>query len=393
MPSSRLVFSAESVTNGQSDKLCDIIVDTILDQVLAEDRFARVDLEAMAAPGLVFLAGELSTNAYVDLTGTVRQVLNDIGYNDPVLQFCSRSIAVLNIMQEQSEEVGLAVDRRGAGNQGIAIGYATNEGIKAGMECDLMPAPIFIAHQLARRLCEIRQAGEVPGLHPDGQVQTTFMYEDNVPIRLLNATVSAHHVADVNVAQLREAIMEKAIKPTLGALGNVDYASAELLVNHAGPFTHGGPEVDVGMSGRMTVSDLYGTAVPYGGKSLSGKDPTKTDRAATYMARHIAKSLVAAQIADRCEVRLAYLFGREQPISVQVNTFGTAFKGADKDIAAAIRKVFDLSTAGIVEHLDLQRVKYAPICCYGHIGRPDVPWEEVTHTDELRAALDDAMKE
>jgi len=214
-----------------------------------------------------------------------------------------------------------------------------------------------------------------------------------VPIRLLNATVSAHHVADVNVKQLREAIMEKAIKPTLGALGNVDYANAELLVNHAGPFTHGGPEVDVGMSGRMTVSDLYGTAVPYGGKSLSGKDPTKTDRAATYMARHIAKSLVAAQIADRCEVRLAYLFGREQPISVQVNTFGTAFKGADKDIAAAIRKVFDLSTAGIVEHLDLQRVKYAPICCYGHIGRPDVPWEEVTHTDELRAALDDAMKE
>jgi len=392
MPSRTLVFSAESVTKGHPDKLCDIIVDTILDNVMAEDRFARVDLEAMAAPGLVLVSGELSTKTYVDITGTVRDVLTQVGYSDPTLSFCARSIAVLNILQEQSEEVALAVDKRGAGNQCITIGYATNETADLGINTELMPLPIFTANQMAHRLCNARENAEIEHLYPDGQVQVTFMYEDNVPVRLLNATLSAHHRGEIDDAKLQDALTEIVFKPTLAQLNGIDVKDAELLINHAGPFTRGGPEVDVGISGRNTVSDLYGTAVPCGGKALAGKDPTKTDRAAIYMARHVAKSVVAADLADRCEIRLVYLFGRERPLSVQVNTFGTGRKGTDKELASAIRHVFDLTTAGIVEHLDLRRVKYAPICCFGHVGRTDVPWEEVTHTDELNAALAEKTK-
>lgn len=392
MPSRSLVFSAESVTNGHSDKLCDLIVDTILDNVLEQDRFARADLCATAAPGLVLVSGQLSTKGYVDITGTVRGVLKNAGYNDPNLHFCAQSIAVLNILQEQSKEVALTVDKRGAGNQGITIGYATNETKSVGIDTNLMPLPIFTAHSLVHRVTQARENNEVEGLHPDGQVQVTFLYEDGIPTKLLNATVSAHHGQEIEINRFREAIMEVVMKPVIASLGEVKTDEAELLVNFAGPFTLGGPETDVGMNGRTTVTDLYGTAVPCGGKALSGKDPTKTDRASTYMARHVAKSIVAADLADRCEVRLAYLFGREEPLSIQVNTFNTAKMGSDKDIATAIRAVFDTTTAGIVEHLDLWNVRYAPICCFGHVGRSDVPWEEVTHTEELKTALEKAIK-
>jgi S-adenosylmethionine synthetase len=391
MPSRKLVRSAESVTAGQSDKLCDIIVDTILDNVLASDRFARVDLDAMAAPGLVLVAGELSTKAYVDITGTVRRVLEEIGYDNTALRFCARSIAVLNILQEQSEEIALAVDRRGAGNQGILIGYATNETAKVNIDTELMPLPIFVAHRLAERLTKVRATGEARGLYPDGQIQSTFLHEESTPIRLLNATICAHHDPAFD-KDVREVVMEMVLKPTIAELGDVAVDEAELLVNPAGPFTRGGPDADVGMSGRMTATDLYGAAAPCGDLSLSGKDPTKTDRAATYMARHLAKNVVAADLADRCEVCLAYLFGRPDPISIQVNTFATGKLGLDKDLAAALRKVFDLSTAGIVEHLDLWRVAYAPLCCYGHVGRIGAPWEEVTHGAEIRTAIEDVMK-
>ncbi len=391
MPSRKLVRSAESVTAGQPDKLCDIIVDTILDSVLSRDRFARVDVDATAAPGLVLVAGELSTKAYVDITGTVRQVLTDVGYDNPALPFCARSIAVLNILQEQSEEIALAVDRRGAGNQGILIGYATNETEKVKVPTELMPLPIVMAHRLADRLTKVRHTGEVAGLHPDGQIQVTFLHEEAVPVRLLNATVCAHHDPQHD-RTVREAVMEMVVKPVVAELGEVDTSEAELLVNPAGPFTRGGPDADVGMSGRLTVHDLYGTAVPCGSRSLSGKDPTKTDRAATYMARHLAKNVVAGGLADRCEVCLAYLFGRPDPLSVQVNTFGTGKIGLDKDLAAALREVFDLSTAGIVEHLDLWHVSYAPLCCYGHVGHVGAPWEGTTHGDEIRAAIEDVMK-
>lgn len=386
MPSNRLVFSAESLMCGHPSKLCDLVVDTILDRVLAEDRFARSDLQAVAAPGLVLVCGELSTNTYIDITGTVREVLVDVGYDTPEIPFNAKSIAVLNVLQEQSAEVALAVDKRGAGDQGIAIGYASNEGALVGVDTNLMPLPIFVAHKLARSLDEMRMKGKIEGLCPDGQVQVTFMYEDGAPIRLLNATVSAQHTAEADVAAFRNAIKTKVLRPIIRKLGKIDTKKAELLVNESGSFTSGGPTANVGMSGRATVSDLYGTAVPTGGRSLSGKDPTKTDRAATYMARHIAKCVVAAGLAARCEVRLAYLFGREKPVSLQVNTFGTGMCGADKDLADAIRQVFDLTTPGIVEHLDLRRVKYAATCCYGHVGRAGVPWEDTTPATDLAAA-------
>lgn len=386
MPSKSLVFSAESVTCGQSDKMCDLIVDTILDRVLAEDRFARVDLQASALPGLVLVSGELTTKTYIDITGTVREVVGEVGYTNPEIPFNSRSIAVLNLLHEQSPEIALAVDRRGAGNQGIVIGYATNEAEAMGVDSNLMPLPIYTAHRLVRCLCDARRNKEIKGLYPDGQVQVTFLYENGIPVRLLNATVSAQHSRRVDAALFGEAIAELVLKPVVKELGKVDTRNAELLVNHSGPFTTGGPDADVGMSGRMTVMDLYGTAVPTGGKTLSGKDPTKTDRAATYMARHLAKCVVAAGLAARCEVRLAYLFGREEPVSVQVNTFGTGRVGTDKRVAELIEKVFDLTTPGIVEHLNLRKVKYAPICCFGHVGRAEVPWEDTAPAAELQAA-------
>jgi len=389
MPSKSLVFSAESATCGHSNKMCDLIVDTILDRVLAEDRFARVDLQASALPGLVLVSGELTTKTYIDIAGTVREVVAAVGYANPEIPFNSRSIAVLNLLQEQSNEIALAVDRRGAGNQGIVIGYATDEAAALGVDANLMPLPIYTAHQLVRQLCEARHNKEIKGLYPDGQVQVTFLYENGIPIRLLNATVSAQHSRRVDAALFGEAVAELVLKPVVKHLGKVDAKSAELLVNHSGPFTTGGPDADVGMSGRMTVMDLYGTAVPTGGKSLSGKDPTKTDRAATYMARHLAKCVVAAGLASRCEIRLAYLFGREKPVSVQVNTFGTGKAGSDKRVAELIDKVFDLTTPGIVEHLNLRKVRYAPICCFGHVGRPDVPWEDTAPA----AALKDAARQ
>jgi S-adenosylmethionine synthetase len=386
MPSRRLVFSAESVTCGQSNKLCDLIVDTILDRVLAKDRYARADLQAVAAPGLVLVSGELTTNTYIDIPGIVRTVLADVGYDNPNNPFNARSIAVLNVLQEQSEEVALTVDRRGAGDQGIAIGYATNEAAAVGVDTNLMPLPIWTAHRLAAGLYSALKSGSIDGLCSDGQVQVTFMYENDVPTRLLNATVSAQHHPDVVGKKFRAAVTAKVIKPVLKKLGKIDVSKADLLINHTGPFTYGGPNADVGMSGRTTVSDLYGTAVPTGGKSLSGKDATKTDRAATYMARHVAKCVVAGGMADRCEVRLAYLFGNEKPVSLQVNTFRTGRCGTDADLAAAIDKVFDLSTPGIVELLDLRKVKYAPNCCFGHVGRDGVPWEDTAPAAELAAA-------
>ncbi len=384
MPSKRLVLSAESVTCGQSNKLCDLIVDTILDRVLAEDHFARVDLDAVAAPGMVLVAGELTTKHYADIVGITREVVACAGYDSAELAFNARSIAVFNVLQEQSEEVALAVDRRGAGNQCVTIGYATNEAARVGLDTELMPLPIVTAHRLAKRLCEARTSGAMAGLHPDGQVQATFLYDDGVPVRLLNATVSGQHSAAATEKQIREGIMETVIKPVIGGLGEVDVQKAELLVNHAGLFVAGGPSSDVGVSGRSTVNDLYGAAVPTGGHALSGKDPTKTDRAATYMARHIAKCVVAANLADRCEVRLAYLFGREEPFSVQINTFGTGRTDADADLAAAIHRAFDLTTPGIVEAFDLRRVKYAPLCCFGCVGRPGAPWESVEPAAKLR---------
>lgn len=382
-----LIFSAESMTEGQPDKLCDLISDRILDEVLADDRFARIALDAMAAPGLVLLTGQLSTKSYVDLTGIVRQTVADVGYSKLVSRFDADSIAILTIVEEQSPDVALVVDKRGAGNQGIVVGYATNEGQKVSIDAELMPLPIWLAHRLALKLTDVRKNELADLLRPDGHSQVTLAYdEQGLPLHLFNVTVSNMHDKKRQLDDVREAIKEQVIRPVLDKFPQiVDKDKTQVRVNPGGAFTLGGPLADTGLTGRKTISDTYGTACANGGSALSGKDPTKTDRSATYMARYIAKNVVAAELADKLEVRIAYLFGIEEPISLQVDSFGTG-KIPDKQIASVIRKTFDMTTPGIIETLNLRKVKYAKSACYGAFGREieEFPWEKTDMAATLR---------
>ena len=382
------IFSAESMTEGQPDKLCDLISDRILDEVLAGDRFARVAIDTMAAPGMLMVAGQLTTKAYVDIKGLVRQTVNGVGYCDGVCRFDADSIAVLTIVEEQSPDVALVVDKRGAGNQGIVVGYASNEGEKIGIDSDLMPLPIWLAHRLARKLTEVRKAELGDMLCPDGHAQVTLVYEDGLPKRLYNVTVSSMHTADIKIEQVRQAIEEKVIRPILDPYSQLHDDRMRIRVNPGGSFTLGGPVADVGLTGRKAVSDAYGTACPHGGSVLSGKDPTKTDRSATYMARYIAKNIVAAKLADRVEIRIAYLFGVEQPLSLQVCSFGTGVL-PDKDLAGLVSQQFDSSTPGIIDALNLRKVKYFPSACYGAFGRTDqdFPWEKTDRVEQLKSSV------
>jgi S-adenosylmethionine synthetase len=378
------VYTAESVTEGHPDKMCDILVDAVLDAVLARDRFARVEVDAMATRGLVLVSGEVTTKTWVDITKVVRESLCRIGYDDPALGFDCGSIAVLTVIEEQPADLALAVDRRGAGNQGVFVGFATDEHRSLAVDTNYMPLPTFLAHALARRLTDLRRSGEVPWLFPDGQTQVSVHYEDGVPVRITHATASGHHRAGRDVAEVRAVLREKVLEAVLAPTGLVD-AKTELLANPAGPFTIGGPMADVGISGRKQIVDHYGTICRHGGASLSGKDPTKTDRSASYMARYLAKNVVAAGLAGKCEVRLSYVIGVEQPVAVQVATFGT---GAvpDERIAAALAERFDLSTAGIIELLNLRRPIFGPTACYGHFGRAgeDFTWERTDDAGDLR---------
>ena len=377
--------TSESVTEGHPDKVCDQLSDRILDAILARDKYARVSCDALVTRGLVIVSGEVSTKSYVDITGEVRGALRDIGYTDPCLSFDYQSCAVISMFEEQPAELAVAVDRKGAGDQGMIIGYATDEARGLPLQAELLPVPIVLAHALARRLAEVRRNGEVPYLFPDGKAQITVRSVDGATKAVEHVVLCAHHRADAPLESVRAALTETVARHVLAPTGLLTKDTV-IDVNPAGPFTRGGPQGDVGLTGRKYAVDTYGIDARHGGSSLSGKDPTKTDRAAAYMARYAAKNVVAAGLAHRCEIELAYVIGRAEPVSLEIESFGTA-SVPDEALRAAVTRVFDFSTAGMIEALDLRRPIYAATSVYGHFGRPEMPWERTDRISALRDAI------
>ncbi|MDP9832374.1 S-adenosylmethionine synthetase [Trueperella abortisuis] len=391
------LFSSESVTEGHPDKVCDRISDTILDALLAEDPTARSAVETMVTTGLVAVVGEVTTNAYVDIPALVREAIRDIGYTSSEIGFDADSCGVLVSIDQQSADIAGGVnssleartgagadtlDQQGAGDQGIMFGYATNE------TETLMPLPIHLSHRLAERLTEVRKRGIVPGLRPDGKTQVTVDYDGDRPVGVRTVIVSTQHDADVSQDWLGRAIREHVVLPVLDTETDVDTSEVEVLVNPSGRFVIGGPQGDAGVTGRKIIVDTYGGMARHGGGAFSGKDPSKVDRSATYAARWVAKNVVAAQLADRCEVQIAYAIGRARPVSVRIDTFGTNHVD-EAAIEKAVAAVFDLRPAAIIRDLDLLRPIYAATSAYGHFGRnnPDFTWERTDRVEELRAAI------
>ncbi len=391
------LFSSESVTEGHPDKVCDRMSDTILDALLAEDPTARSAVETMVTTGLVAVVGEVTTNAYVDIPALVREAIRDIGYTSSEIGFDADSCGVLVSIDQQSADIAGGVnssleartgagadtlDQQGAGDQGIMFGYATNE------TETLMPLPIHLSHRLAERLTEVRKRGIVPGLRPDGKTQVTVDYDGDRPVGVRTVIVSTQHDADVSQDWLGRAIREHVVLPVLDTETDVDTSEVEVLVNPSGRFVIGGPQGDAGVTGRKIIVDTYGGMARHGGGAFSGKDPSKVDRSATYAARWVAKNVVAAQLADRCEVQIAYAIGRARPVSVRIDTFGTNHVD-EAAIEKAVAAVFDLRPAAIIRDLDLLRPIYAATSAYGHFGRnnPDFTWERTDRVEELRAAI------
>jgi S-adenosylmethionine synthetase len=379
----KTLFSAESVTEGNPNKMADLLAETVLDSILAKDRFARVSCKVLLATGLVLVAGEVSTESWVDIGTLVRKKLRDIGYNEPGTGFDANSCAVMNLLEEQSEEVGLAVDRRGAGDQGTVIGYATSEGNQIPGTTQFMPVPVFLAHQLSRALSNARKTSQIKELQPDGKILVTVSYENGKPAALSSIVISAHHRNREALETLRQEIRARVVDPVLGPTGLFD-SSTQVLINPSGPFTRGGPPVDAGFTGMMTGVDAYGPFARQTSGYFSGKDPTKPERSGAYMARHISKNLVAAGLAERCEVRLTYILGQEEPLSLCADTFQTSKLSSEK-LETIIKNSFDLSIPGIIEAFDLRRPMYEPLGCLGHFGRTDLelPWESIEPSREL----------
>ena len=382
--SDSFVFTSESVSEGHPDKIADQISDGILDAILAEDSSARVACETLVKTGVVIVAGEITTSAWVDFEEIVRSTVVEIGYDDSAMGFDGHSCAVLNAIGKQSPDIAQGVDRataeeQGAGDQGMMFGYATNE------TDVLMPAPITFAHRLVRRQAEVRKNGTLPWLRPDAKSQVTFVYEDNKPVSIDAVVLSSQHQADVSLADLREGVMEEIIKPILPT----DWVSSETKyhINPTGRFEIGGPMGDAGLTGRKIIVDTYGGSARHGGGAFSGKDPSKVDRSAAYAARYVAKNVVAAGLADRCEIQVSYAIGVAEPTSISVQTFGTG-KIADARLTELIRENFDLRPYGIIRMLDLVRPIYQPTAAYGHFGRDDidVPWEKTDKAEALRGA-------
>ena len=386
-PSREWIQTAESVTAGHADKVCDQIADAILDAVLAEDRYARVSCEVMATTGMVIVTGQITTKCYLDISGVVRRTLAEVGYDDPTTGFDHQSCAVLVMLEEQSGDVALGVDRKGAGDQGVCVGYATDEGRTLPIDTHLMPVPAFLANRLAERLGLVRAAGKLPFLYPDGKVQVSVRYKNDKPVGLATVVVSAHHRADADLTKLRRDLKRLVIKPVLDPTGLLG-PDTEVLINPVGTFLEGGPRADAGLTGRKQTVDCYGPACGHGGSAFSGKDPTKPDRSGSYGARWAAKNIVAAGLARRCTVEVAYVIGMADPLSVSIDTFGTG-KLPDNKLAAVVQDVFDLSPAGIIESLDLRRPVYGPTAVYGHFGREgeDFTWEALDKVAELKAHL------
>ena len=384
MNKERRIFTSESVTEGHPDKVCDQISDGVLDAILEKDPMARVACECATTTGLVLVMGEITTNCYVDIAGIARKTIEDIGYNNAECGFDGRSCAVLTAIDKQSEDIAMGVDssyddaaQTGAGDQGMMFGYACRE------TKERMPAPISYAHNLTRALSRCRREGTLGWLRPDGKSQVSVEYApDGSVARIDTVVVSTQHAPDVSIEELREGVVEEVIKPNLPA--RLLDADTRFLVNPTGRFVIGGPVGDSGLTGRKIIVDTYGGYAAHGGGAFSGKDPTKVDRSAAYMARYIAKNIVAAGLADKCQIELAYAIGVAQPVSVLVESFGTG-RLPDAELGMLVRKCFDLRPAEIIRKLDLRRPIYRQVAAFGHFGRTDLdlPWEKTDSTELL----------
>jgi S-adenosylmethionine synthetase len=380
----RHIFTSESVTEGHPDKMADQISDAVLDAVLADDPTGRVACEVLVTTGICVVSGEITTTTYVDVPKLARQVIQDIGYNDATFGYDSKTCGILNMIQSQSPDIAMGVDTGGAGDQGLMFGYACNE------TPELMPLPIMLAHKLVRKLSEVRRAGIVDFLRPDGKSQVSVEYVNGKPRRLDAIVVSTQHSDRVSTEELRAAVKKHIIDPVAPA-GMVD-SGTHIHINPTGRFVVGGPHGDTGLTGRKIIVDTYGGMGRHGGGAFSGKDPTKVDRSACYMARYIAKNLVASGLADRCEVQLAYAIGVAEPVSVLVDTFGTGTVDEDK-LEALVRANFSLTPKGIIESLNLRRPIYKATAAYGHFGREgkDFTWEATDKVAALKAGVAKAV--
>jgi len=381
---SSYLFTSESVSEGHPDKVADQISDSVLDAILEQDKHARVACETMVNTGMVIISGEITTSAWVDMTEIVRGTVKRIGY-EASMGFDWQSCAVLVALDKQSQDIAQGVNEgegvdldQGAGDQGLMFGYATNE------TPELMPMPISLAHKLVHKQAEVRKAGRLTWLRPDAKSQVTVRYEDGKPVGIDAVVLSTQHSPEIEYKQLQEAVMEEIIKPVLPA----DWLdkNTKYFINPTGRFVVGGPVGDCGLTGRKIIVDTYGGMARHGGGAFSGKDPSKVDRSAAYAGRWVAKNIVAAGLADRCEIQVAYAIGVANPVSIHVDTFGTGRIEDDK-IAALVREHFDLRPKAIIQNLDLLRPIYTPTAAYGHFGRPDFSWEHTDKAEELKAAL------